>query len=94
MRPPLKLSRTFLDKVRGPFYSLMFLFVSNPTQVFMVRFRPSHPAAAHWACAYFFATCGVAYGTVMSRIPAIKGEVGLNEAELGSAPALPGGWAP
>lgn len=51
----------------------------------MVRFRPSHPAAAHWACAYFFATCGVAYGTVMSRIPAIKGEVGLNEAELGSA---------
>ena len=64
---------------------MMFLFVSNPTQVFMVRFRPSHPAAAHWACAYFFATCGVAYGTVMSRIPAIKGEVGLNEAELGSA---------
>lgn len=37
------------------------------------------------SCAYFFAVCGIAYGSVMARIPAIKAEVGLNEAELGTA---------
>lgn len=51
----------------------------------MILFRPVHPPAARWACAYFFAICGVTYGTVMSRIPAIKSDVGLNEAELGAA---------
>lgn len=42
-------------------------------------------AASRWACAYFFATCGLAYGSVMSRIPAIKVQAGLDEAQLGSA---------
>lgn len=42
-------------------------------------------AASRWACAYFFAVCGLAYGSVMSRIPAIKVQAGLDEAQLGSA---------
>lgn len=42
-------------------------------------------AASRWACAYFFAVCGLAYGSVMSRIPAIKVQAGLDEAQLGTA---------
>lgn len=41
--------------------------------------------ATFLSCAYFFAVCGIAYGSVMARIPAIKADVGLNEAELGTA---------
>lgn len=51
----------------------------------MFAFLPQGPGAARWSCAYFFAICGVAYGSVMSRMPAIKADVGLNDAELGSA---------
>lgn len=38
-----------------------------------------------WACAFFFALAGLVYGSVMSRIPALKVQTGLNEAELGTA---------
>lgn len=36
-----------------------------------------------WACSFFFAVTGLAYGSVMSRMPAIKAQAALSEADVG-----------
>ena len=46
---------------------------------------PRTAAVSRWACAYFFVICGLAYGSVMSWIPAIKMRTALDEAQLGYA---------
>lgn len=51
----------------------------------MLSCAPPSATASRWACSYFFAVCGLAYGSVMSRIPAIKIQAELDEAQLGSA---------
>lgn len=51
----------------------------------MFAFLPRTPAVSRWACAYFFTIVGIAYGTVMSRIPAIKANTGLDDGSLGLA---------
>lgn len=38
-----------------------------------------------WACTFFFVINGLVYGSVVSRIPAIKEQSGLDEAQLGQA---------
>ena len=51
----------------------------------MFAFLPRTSAVSRWACAYFFTIVGIAYGTVMSRIPAIKANTGLDDGSLGLA---------
>lgn len=51
----------------------------------MFAFLPRSAAVSRWACAYFFTIVGIAYGTVMSRIPAIKANTGLDDGNLGLA---------
>ena len=36
-----------------------------------------------WACAFFFGVVGVAYGAVMSRMPALKAQTGMDDADVG-----------
>ena len=36
-----------------------------------------------WACSFFFAVAGLAYGSVMSRMPAIKARALLSDADVG-----------
>ena len=36
-----------------------------------------------WACSFFFAVTGLAYGSVMSRMPAIKAQALLSDADVG-----------
>ena len=36
-----------------------------------------------WACSFFFAVTGLAYGSVMSRMPALKAQAGLSDADVG-----------
>ncbi len=36
-----------------------------------------------WACSFFFAVVGLAYGSVMSRMPALKAQAGLSDANVG-----------
>ncbi|WP_295636850.1 MFS transporter [uncultured Mailhella sp.] len=36
-----------------------------------------------WACSFFFAVTGIAYGSVMSRMPAIKAQAFLSDADVG-----------
>ncbi len=36
-----------------------------------------------WACSFFFAVTGLAYGSVMSRMPAVKAQATLSDADVG-----------
>jgi MFS family permease len=36
-----------------------------------------------WACAFFFGVVGVVYGAVVSRMPAIKAQTGMGDADVG-----------
>ncbi|HJD96051.1 MFS transporter [Mailhella massiliensis] len=36
-----------------------------------------------WACSFFFAVVGLVYGSVMSRMPALKAQAFLNDADVG-----------
>ena len=36
-----------------------------------------------WACSFFFAVVGLAYGSVMSRMPALKAQAALSDADVG-----------
>lgn len=36
-----------------------------------------------WACSFFFAVAGLAYGSVMSRMPAVKAQALLTDADVG-----------
>ena len=36
-----------------------------------------------WACSFFFAVTGLAYGSVMSRMPALKAQALLSDADVG-----------
>lgn len=36
-----------------------------------------------WACSFFFAVVGIVYGSVMSRMPAIKAQAVLSDADVG-----------
>ena len=36
-----------------------------------------------WACSFFFAVTGLAYGSVMSRMPALKAQASLTDADVG-----------
>ncbi|WLQ15857.1 MFS transporter [Hahella aquimaris] len=40
---------------------------------------------AKWACKFLFMANGLAYGSIVSRMPAIKNQTDLNEAQLGQA---------
>ncbi len=51
----------------------------------MFAFLPHNHTVSRWACAYFFTIVGIAYGTVMSRVPAIKTNTGLDDGSLGLA---------
>ncbi|WKW52291.1 MFS transporter [Rhodomicrobium lacus] len=41
--------------------------------------------AARLGCAYFFLVNGLAYGSVVARMPALKMQTGVNDAQLGQA---------
>lgn len=51
----------------------------------MLDFSPNGLRKMSLAVAYFFALYGVTYGTIVSRIPALKNQTGLDEAGLGLA---------
>lgn len=36
-----------------------------------------------WACSFFFAVTGLCYGSVMSRMPALKAQAALSDADVG-----------
>lgn len=36
-----------------------------------------------WACSFFFAVVGIVYGSVMSRMPALKAQASLSDADVG-----------
>ncbi len=36
-----------------------------------------------WACSFFFAVVGIVYGSVMSRMPALKAQAALSDADVG-----------
>ena len=36
-----------------------------------------------WACSFFFAVTGICYGSVMSRMPAVKAQAALSDADVG-----------
>ena len=36
-----------------------------------------------WACSFFFAVAGLVYGSVMSRMPAVKAQALLTDADVG-----------
>lgn len=36
-----------------------------------------------WACSFFFAVTGLAYGSVMARMPALKAQASLSDADVG-----------
>lgn len=38
-----------------------------------------------WGCSFFFAAVGIAYGSVMSRMPALKAQAALSDADVGIA---------
>lgn len=64
----------------------MFCLSPSPrTENQMFTFLPHMLAVSRWACAYFFTIVGIAYGTIMSRVPSIKATTGLNDTELGLA---------
>lgn len=39
--------------------------------------------APRWACSYFFAVCGITYGSIMSRMPALKAQSGMSDEDVG-----------
>lgn len=41
--------------------------------------------AARWGCAYFFAINGLAYGSIVARMPVLKAQAALDAGELGRA---------
>jgi len=41
------------------------------------------PVGPRWACSFFFAVVGLAYGSVMSRMPALKAQAGMGDADVG-----------
>lgn len=45
----------------------------------------SRVRSARLACAYYFAMAGLAMGTIMTRIPALKQQTGVDESRLGQA---------